>query len=91
MTIRTASINGAALAAAPAFAVLLATEAVAGDIEVRIEGSNSAHGDARVAPHRRVTDGDLPKVVAGWSLRYRPLVTRASLCNLKAVFVARRC
>ena len=60
MTIRTASIKNAALAAALAIAALLATEAAAADLEVRIEGLSSADGDVRVALHRQVTDGDFP-------------------------------
>ena len=55
MTIRTASIKGAALAATVACAASLAFGAAAADLEVRIEGLRSADGDVRVALHRQVS------------------------------------
>lgn len=53
MTIRTASIKGAALAATIACAASLAYGAAAADLEVRIDGLRSADGDIRVALHRQ--------------------------------------
>ena len=58
MTIRTASIKGAALAATVAFAASLAFGAAAADLEVRIEGLRSADGDVRVALHRQVSGAE---------------------------------
>ena len=60
MSIRTASIKGAALAATLVFAASLAFEAAAADLEVRIEGLRSADGDVRVALHRQLEDGNFP-------------------------------
>ena len=60
MTIGTASIKGAALAAAFACTAALALQAAAADLEVRIEGLNSARGDVRVALHRHMPEGDFP-------------------------------
>ena len=58
MTIRTASIKGAALAATVACAASLAFGAAAADLEVRIEGLRSADGDVRVALHRQVSGAE---------------------------------
>ena len=60
MSIRTASIKGAALAATIAWAASLALGAAAADLEVRIEGLRSADGDVRVALHRQLEDGNFP-------------------------------
>ena len=60
MTIRTASIKGAALPAIVACAASLALEAAAVDLEVRIEGLRSADGDVRVALHREIENGRFP-------------------------------
>ena len=60
MTIRTASIKGAALAATVACAASLAFGAAAADLEVRIEGLRSADGDVRVALHRHMEDAKFP-------------------------------
>lgn len=60
MTIRTASIKGAALAATVACAATFAFEAAAADLEVRIEGLRSADGDVRVALHRHMEDAKFP-------------------------------
>ena len=60
MTIRTASIKSAALAAALAIAAPLAIEAAAADLEVRIEGLSSADGDVLAALHRQMADSDFP-------------------------------
>ena len=60
MTIRTASIKGAALAATVACAASLAFGAAAADLEVRIEGLRSADGDVRVALHRQMQSADFP-------------------------------
>ena len=60
MSIRTASIKGAALAATLACTASLALGAAAADLEVRIEGLRSADGDVRVALHRQLEDGDFP-------------------------------
>ena len=58
MTIRTASIKGAALAATLACVASLAFGAAAADLEVRIEGLRSADGDVRVALHRQVSGAE---------------------------------
>ncbi len=58
MTIRTASIKGAALAATVACAAAFAFEAAAADLEVRIEGLRSADGDVRVALHRQLSGSE---------------------------------
>ncbi len=60
MSIRTASIKGAALAATLACAASLTFGAAAADLEVRIEGLRSADGDVRVALHRQLEDGNFP-------------------------------
>ena len=60
MTIRTASIKGAALAATIALASSLAFGAAAADLEVRIEGLRSADGDVRVALHRHMEGAKFP-------------------------------
>ena len=60
MSIRTASIKGAALAATLACVASLAFGAAAADLEVRIEGLRSADGDVRVALHRQMQDANFP-------------------------------